>query len=118
MIKLDFQFDPGAQLHAAICRQTGFTPPDIHARRDHTQVDFAFSSSRQTFAKVQEASGLKPENKVGVLTDYQESLFRDPPMFRRSEPFVIQKKEDDVMGRLLGKKKDDIIGIKGLPWLR
>ena len=91
---LDFQFNPSAQLHAAICRQNHFIPPEVHARKDMNQVDYEFSNSRKTFANIPESSGLKPINRIGVMTDYEEGLREYPPMLRQTKPEMIYPTRD------------------------
>ena len=81
---VDFQFNPSAQLHAAICRRTGFNPRS-YARRDMGVVDREFSNSQKTFEKIQRASGVKPflpvrgtEDDVLIRIDQPYGLTKKP----------------------------------------
>jgi len=82
MPTVDFQFNLTDQTVARIQQRNGFTDPIIHARKDSHQVDFEFSSSRQTVANIQESTGFKPITPNGVMTDYEEKIRIDQPLFR------------------------------------
>ena len=82
---LDFQFNTVDQCIAKMQPQTGVNDPMLQARKDLKQVDFEFSNSRQTFAKITETTGLKEINPLGKMTDYEEMIRRDPPMFKPAE---------------------------------
>lgn len=120
---LDFQFNTVDQCVAGIHQRTGFNDPMIHSRKDRFQVDYEFSNSRKTFAKIQESSGLKPINRAGVMTDYQESLFKDPPTFRKPEPKIdistfdspsssFIREEPSIISEMFKKKEPVLIPLK------
>jgi len=82
---VDYQFNPSAQLHAAICRRTGFNPRP-YARKERGVVDYEFSNSQKVFAKIQRASGVKPFLPVRGTED--EALIRiDQPYGLTKKPF-------------------------------